>query len=260
MMKILVSVLAVVISATTLGCGLDDKAADSAKQIQMPATSVATLASSPLRVVIITDKTASTLHTRTEQVTLGDIQPIFDRLMESGGELRIGSIQENSNKPFLRLRIEQPPTKPLSPDFSENPFERAEQEADWNEIIGRWDRDYERWKVQSINAIDSYKKTVLPQLESPPNRKRTDVYSVLTRSDVALSETHRFRIQPVNVILLATDGEDNVRKHFSGLRSSAKVVVANGDGNIGVLQSLNPEKFESLAAALQFISSLTNWR
>jgi hypothetical protein len=56
-------------------------------------------------------------------------------------------------------------------------------------------------------------------------------------------------------MLLVTDGLHNVRQSPcpDALRSSARMIVVNGEGLMGILESYKPVRFEAVDAAIRYI-------
>jgi len=79
----------------------------------------------PIRMVVFQDKTGSSATTRTSQLNEDDFTAPIGLLRCTGGELAVGIVDDVSNIPLARLRIEPPPTLDEEHQAS-NVFERAQ--------------------------------------------------------------------------------------------------------------------------------------
>lgn len=219
------------------------------KEAALPVT-----AGPPVKIDVMADKTASTQRTRTQQLQPADVDQLIDLLRLRGGDLAVGLIQDQSNRTLLRLRVKVPPSEPEAPSQEGNAFEVAERmekyKADKNQaaILKR------EWQAEVDADVEQFRGELSALLEREPNFRRTDVWGAIWRADLFLSESDAGWPQPTHrYLILVSDAQDNVKQPATPLRSGAKLILVNGSASLGSIASLNPERFESVAAAFDYV-------
>lgn len=211
----------------------------------------------PVRVAVFLDLTASAGTARIA-VSLDDLAPLFDRLRSAGGEIGFGLIREDSNRPLIRCLVPPPPAPPAPPQrttgnvfVAVNAQRRDETERSTYEARRR------AWDAEANGRIATFSNAVGPFLAAPADAPVTDVTAALARGDLMLAEPTPFASAPPTIVLI-TDGVHNATPTIMPkLRSTARVVVVNGIGSLGVLDSMTPAPlcFESAAAAVRYIAN-----
>jgi hypothetical protein len=273
--KILILALAILLVAINGGCRVSDSSRSST--IQPSAQAMEQQASpaiadcgdlakdqqhpnqtpqrNPIRMAVFQDKSGSANTTRTEQLTEQDFASPIGLLRCTGGELAVGIVDDVSNTSLVRLRIEPPPTAPVVLDVS-NVFERAQQDAAFQERLNEYKEGVNKWRAETDSRAGAFLARISEVLQQKSNAKKTNVWSALSRADLFLNEsdatwprsTRRYAV-------FNSDGVDTARSKPVAIKSGARLIVVNGTGSTGVFQSLNPERFESVQAAFQFISA-----
>lgn len=209
----------------------------------------------PIRIATFQDKTGSSLSTRTEQLGENDFLTPINLLRCTGGELAFGLINDQSNRPLLRLRIEVPPAKPTEPKGG-NPFERAEREAAYENQLTEYEENLRIWESQTNKRVNTFMNALKPLLAQKANARTTSIWPAVARADLFLSEqdtdwprpTHRYAV-------FNTDAIDTAHSTPVTMRSEAKMLLINGVASVGVLEPLAPLRFESAQSAFRFISA-----
>lgn len=210
-----------------------------------PSEDVPVSASASLnKIALMIDKTGSASTAKFRQPSVDDLGEILQWLRDTGGELGVGLIRDESDRPMLRVRFDPPP--PATP-LPGNVFLRE------REVALRKAADSARRQVND-KRLDSFRHRLQELLAVPASARRSDILGAVKRGDLFLAEPEREWRKPVrHVLVLVTDGIDNVRKTPTALRSQASVLLVNGADSIGVLAFLHPIQFENLQAAANFI-------
>jgi len=205
-----------------------------------------------LRAVVIIDQSGSAPKNRIEPMTADQFQPLMDEIAEQGGELAVGTIQNNSNRPLERLRIEPPPTPPPSPPENQNPFERARQAAERSHETAKYERDIRSHKERVRQKIQRFREVLTEVLKRKRDANRSDIGRAIVRSELFLQEP-LVTDRPVSrFAILITDGLDNVTEELPAVKSGATYLLVNGTGAIGILSDLNAKTFESSSSAFSY--------
>ncbi|HZT36052.1 MAG TPA: hypothetical protein VFA15_09035, partial [Nitrososphaera sp.] len=207
-----------------------------------------------MKVVFMQDQTGSTNWTRTPQVLPSDFEPLREVFRRQGGEAALGLIRDDSNRGLVRKRFPAPLPKPQPPVENDDIFEDAEAADNFQKQIVQWERDCALREKQIDQLFTDFLAEIKPLLEQKANARRTDVWSAVTRGDLCLNEGNAGWPQPTHrYLVLVTDGLDNVGKSRAAFKSGARVLLVNGSATVGSLASLNPDRFESVRAAIQEI-------
>lgn len=208
-------------------------------------------ASRPVRIACVQDKSGSAALTRTPQLTLGDLAPLIELLRERGGELAIGIIHASLRLRMARLRIERPPAPPKSaPPGAGNPLDEAEQESARQDAQGKFDKKLADWEADVSSRLTVFHSELDVLLKAPSDSRSSPVWSAVSRGDLFLAESDTSWSQtPARYGVVLSDGEDNTVHDAPSLSAGAIWLIVNGDGKVGSLRKLNPERFESVPAA-----------
>lgn len=209
----------------------------------------------PALYAVFDDKTGSTASARITPIQEHDLLVLVDNLRLTGGELAYGLIGESTDRPLLRLRVGVPPARPIMQEV-QNAFERAEQEARFQEELEKYESDLKQWKKDVDRSVSSFLEAVRPRLLEKATAKRSPINSALTRSELFLNEpTDSWPVTPHRYIILNSDAIDTTKSARVTIKSGATLILINGSGSLGVIESLNPLRFESVQAALDHITA-----
>lgn len=208
-----------------------------------------------LRVALFIDQSESMDRARVPHVTHESLVPLLGRLQVSGGELAIGLIRDRSDAPLARVFVPAPPLAPVFPQTERpNIFEKARERKREDEEQARYDVRLREWKADAAARINAFVESTVPLLEAAADAPATDIHSALLRANVFVSEPNAFGRPVMNVVILLTDGVETVdtetRAQFS---APAELLVVNGTGTVGNLDTLHPVRFEALDAAIRYV-------
>lgn len=210
-----------------------------------------------VRIAVVIDKSGSAPRNRIPPMSPEQFKPFFDVLRERGGELAVGVIQEDSNRPLRRLRIAPPPPSPPPLPDNINPYD-MERLSQYGEAEKKYQGDLERRRHNLEDEILTFQDRLKSILDAAPNAKRSDIGRAVARAELFLQEptSHPHPIRRYGVLI--TDGADNVTGQIPPVESGATYVVVNGTGVLGVLDELSTRSFESPPAAFDFVSRLAS--
>lgn len=207
----------------------------------------------PLRVVVFVDQTISMDGARVAPVVAAQFAPVYERLALSGGELAVGLVRDDSDRPFARLFVPAPPDAPPARPQPKNVFEAAAARKREDAERARHEQTRRAWRSDITARQAIFARTVEPILSRPADAPSTDIWSALRRADVFLSEPNAFGRATRNVVILVSDGVETAsRAAAPRLSAPAQILLVNGAGEIGKLAPLAPIRFESLDAALRY--------
>lgn len=204
---------------------------------------------------IFDDKSRSANSARLAPLQEQDLRSLINVLRLTGGELSFGLIGERSDRPLLRLRVPLPPAPPVKRE-SQNAFERAEEDSAFLAAMESYETKRRQWETDVNERIATFMQAARPRLQQPAQDKATDIASALSRAEAFLNEpgavwpteTHRY-------VILNSDGIATTNRQPVEIKSGARLLLINGSGSPGTLASLQPLRFESKQAALDYIAA-----
>ncbi len=238
----------------------------------------------PLAISIINDVTGSAPEHRIQPVTLDQLKPIFDHLKQHGGEVAFISICDDSNRPALRITLDEPPRQlsasdlinpqpPVSPDKKGNPLKMTELVREYEAKIPNYQKDLnqdlqtveqhkeqiQKGQTESEQKLKQSEEQIKLLLSQTPNCQNTDIWGAVTRTNLFLNEdrsnwTHR----PQRYAVFITDGLHNTSHQPVQIESKTEILLVNGSGSVGVFQNLDYKSFESAPAAFRYLIESSN--
>lgn len=210
-------------------------------------------ACAPLKVSVIVDKSKSAPSTQTPQPRIEDLQPLLDLLATCGGELALGAIHDRRIDPFLRLRLDPVPQGPEQ-SRARNRLRQRHEQPRLNRLHEEQLEEWQEAMTARVEAFDSHAEELLAPA---PDANRSPVWDAVRRADLFLGEAETgWGLRARRVLLLVSDGIDDVNGRRSSMKSGASVLMINGAGQVGSLVSLAPQRFESFDAALRYVETL----
>lgn len=207
-----------------------------------------------VRVVVILDQSGSAPNNRIPQMHPEQFRPFFDVLENRGGEIAIGTIQSDSNRPLNRLQADPPPMPPPSLPDNLNPYEEVQRRAEIEQKMGEYRRKLGAREQNVQQKIQAFQDELKQVLNRKADAKYSDIRQAVIRAELFLREP-TVSDQPVQrFAILVTDGLDNVTKKLPAVESGATYLVVNGSGVLGILKKLNPKTFESPRAAFNYVA------
>jgi hypothetical protein len=224
----------------------------------------------PILVFGSLDKTGSAPSSKIPNAGSTDFQPIVEKIKQHGGEIRVGIICDDSDKPLASFYLAEPPTIPTAPDplpkagkvnLLELPKLRKEhsvkvadykkQMASYKILVAERNKEADRRSQDFTTKLDAL-------TSKPSSCQSTDIVGMVERGDLFLSETNRWKQTPEKFALLITDGIETRHTPPKSLRftSQPKVVLVSSGGQTGILQPLlgDSKPYESIASAVRFIT------
>jgi hypothetical protein len=200
---------------------------------------------------LMVDKSISARKTRTEQPGPQVLDIPIKLLRLVGGELRVGSIGDQTNDVLVRLKIDAPPVKPPAPDATNSPFRRRQIVNDYLKQLEAYEQSYQSWRAIAEPRIKVFLDEVTPLLAQKPNTNGSKVCVALSRAELFLNEEQPPRSD--RYVVLVSDGQDSGERACPPLSSGAKLILVNGSGALGSLTNLQPTRFESVEQAFESI-------
>jgi hypothetical protein len=207
----------------------------------------------PLRAIVDIDESRSMFSARVPRVSSSALAPLFERLENTGGELAVGLIRDRSDAPLLRLFVPAPPQPLVDRVMPRNVFGAAIAKKREEAERSRYALQRQVWHADAEARVNAFAGALAQHLEREPDAARTDIRSALVRANLFLAEPTTFDHPAKNIVLLITDGIDNVNADPPPMFSApAEILLVNGNGTVAYLAPLHPVRFESLDAALRF--------
>jgi hypothetical protein len=206
----------------------------------------------PVLYVVFDDKSGSVASGRITPLRERDLLTLIDSLRLTGGELAFGLIGDSTDRPLLRIRIPIPPARPVKAKV-QNAFERAEQDALFQERIEKFEAESKQRNNDIDQRVAAFMSAARPRLQERSVAKTSPINSALSRSELFLNEPATAWLRPPHrYIILNSDAIDTTKSALVPIKSGAKLVLINGTGSLGILGAQNPLRFESVQAALDF--------
>ena len=240
--------------------------------------------STPVKVVILIDKTVSADWSRIEGPKTQDVQSSLRLLKINGGELAVGNFCDDSNRPLERVRVEQQPllekvvfhhpVPPVEPKNKGNAFTYRKEKDQYKQelvkyktlrqndlqILADHNNSVQEWHSQSEEKINEFLTTqVKPILARPVNCGSSDIQGGINRAKLFLGESDlTWRQTPQKFAVFITDGLDNVGVQPVEFKSNAEVLLVNGAGGKGIFENIEHKAFESVPAAFRYLVTQVN--
>lgn len=224
----------------------------------------------PLHLAGILDKTRSTGPNKIPTYTEEQLKTIAEALQERSGEFRLLALCSDSDKVLAHLKIPvsaTPPTAPaaLPDENSVNTIEYAKLEQGYSQRVAEYktkkaefDRANQVQRKANEVEIAIFLKAAKSVLAASPTCKSTDIVGGIERVDLFLNERQPAGAMPVRkVAFFVTDGEHNTTAATKPpeMKSKPEIVVVSPGSGAGMLEQLQPTKFESIDAAIADILS-----
>ena len=191
-------------------------------------------------------------------------------LQERGGEFRLLALCSDSDKVLAHLKLPVPPTAPakvapLPEENTINSIEYAKLQENREAKVATYDKqkatfdraNQAQLKVNEVQ-IAIFLKAAKSILAAPPTCKATDIVGGINRVDLFLNERQPAGAIPGRkVAFFVTDGEHNTTAATEPpeMKSKPEIIVVSPGAGAGMLEQLQPIKFESIDAAIEDILS-----
>jgi hypothetical protein len=224
----------------------------------------------PLHLAGVLDKTGSTEPNKIPNYTEEQLKTIAKALQERGGEFRLLALCSDSDKVLVHLKIPVPATAPAavvplpeettinSIEYAKLQDEREAKVVEYNKQKAAFDRAIQVQHKANEVEIAIFLKAAKSVLSAPPTCKSTDIVGGINRVDLFLNERQPAGAMPVRkVAFFVTDGIHNTTAATKPLemKSQPEIVVVSPGAGAGMLEQLQPTKFDSIDAAIDDILS-----
>jgi hypothetical protein len=207
----------------------------------------------PVKVAVLADKTASSTENHIEAVAMSHVEALVRLVNKCGGAIALGLITDRSDRPLQRYSIEPPPTRPMAPPDNIPPFEFSERRAHYEDALNRYQQAEASRLEEKAPTRDQFFRAVRSLLERPATAQRTDMAGAVARADVFLSEREvNVQTNGRRVLVIVSDTLDNVHRSLPVLEAGATIVVATAGTVSRLIADLDPVRFESVQAAVDF--------
>ena len=214
------------------------------------------------------DKTGSATNNRIPQMSIEQVKPLLKLVSQQGGELRIATICDDSDRSMAKIQFDRSPAPPsvptaLPPNGTINSFKMAQlrrqhqqAESQYQTDRAAFDRAVQQRKTNNEGKTVAFLQQIKPTLEKTASCGSTDIVGVLQRGDLFLQEPGSAGSK--KVALLITDGIHNISTAPVKLpwHNSAEVLTVSGGKGVGILSNLKPRSFESIDAAIRYIEGI----
>ena len=224
----------------------------------------------PLRLAGILDKTGSTEQNKIPNYTEEQLTTIAKALQVRGGEFRLLALCSDSDKVLAHLKLSVPAkapatVAPLPEENTINAIEYAKLQEERGAKVAAYDKQkaaFDRANQAQLKAnqveIAIFLKAAKSILAAPPTCKSTDIVGGIKRVDLYLDERQPAGAIPARkVAFFVTDGEHNTTAATKPpeMKSKPEIIVVSPGSGAGMLEQLQPTKFESIDAAIADILS-----
>ena len=224
----------------------------------------------PIQIAAILDKTGSTGPNKIPDFTEEQLKTIAKALQERGGEFRLLALCSDSDKVLAHLKMHEPTTAPatvapLPEENTINAIEYAKLQEERDGKVAAYDKqkaafdraNQAQLKVNEVQ-IAIFLKAAKSVLAAPPTCQATDIVGGINRVDLFLNERQPAGAIPARkVAFFVTDGEHNTTAATKPpeMKSKSEIIVVSPGAGAGMLEQLQPIKFESIDAAIADILS-----
>lgn len=210
----------------------------------------------PIIVHVMVDQTKSMKLTSTETPSVGDFDPLIDKLAACGGYLKVTFIRDRPDQANLRLQFPEPPPLPDKPVKV-----REEEEYEFNDRMAAYSRqllglhdEMVRSRQQIEPSIQGFRRE-LKDLLGRPMANATDFNSALNDALVFLSVSGDvgWRKHPVKYLIINSDALDEKRKSLLKIPNEADVFWINTSTDDKALEGIRFTRCDDFATAVRRI-------
>lgn len=226
--------------------------------------------SSPVRIYVAIDRTASVSDSKIPSLKLDNLRPLLELVKNVGGEVRVAEVCTSSDLRLNSFYMPEPPLAPQPPaampkSGTVNPLQlpKLQKQYDlqaqaYQQQLSSYDRAVALRQQEAQRNSTEFTTKISKILEQPPNCKASDVVGTIERGDLYLSEAGNWRQPPRNIALLITDGLETARNNPKKVQfaSNPQVLLVSSGGRAGILQPLlgSNKPYESIEGAVRFIT------
>jgi hypothetical protein len=227
--------------------------------------------SPPFVIFIAIDKTGSVTTSKIPSLTIDQVKSLAQAVAKVGGEIRLGDVCTDSDRPLASFYISEPPTPLAAVELQKPTLQTAGNPLDLPKLNAEYRKQLASYQQQKaahdkeVAARDrlieqkmaTFTSSVAGLLKQSAKCGATDIVGMAKRADLYLNEPNsNWRQQPRRVAMLITDGLETVKAHPQPIEwtSKAEVVLVSSGGEAGILKPLlTNTPFESIDAAIRYV-------
>jgi hypothetical protein len=211
----------------------------------------------PLEIVLFKDQTPSRYTNGVPELSESDFETPLRLLQRYGGDLAIGWIRDQSNKPLMHCHFDEPPIpNAQKPQKKGNVFLREKATKKYAQDLHKDASLVSEWRQGNQKSLVDCRATIKEALQWHPDAPRTDIAGALRRAQLVFGEPQdSWLLPPQHYLVMVTDGFGNVSGPAPEMLLSTKLLLVNSAGTLGTLEPFKPLRFENLASAFRFIAS-----
>ena len=209
-----------------------------------------------VRVAVLQDKTRSSPGNRTPQIESADLQALVDVASVCGGEIGFSIIHPKGVQPLVRIRLDAPPAPlPVRPP-SGNSLDSRRETRERVEVEAANALHESEWADEQGSRLGAFEAKVAPLLAFPVDGGRSAIWGAIRAGLAFLNEPvapGRLQGQPAKFLAVISDGVETAGGRPLEVPADVTLIIVNGSGDAGDLESLRGTRFESIDAAFRFI-------
>lgn len=212
----------------------------------------------PVQVSVVVDKTGSADRNRTPQPDAAAFDPLYELLLQCGGEIAAGVFGSRDNGPLLRLRIDPPAAPPAPADPTLNPLQYDDQRREERKARALADSANLAREKDAYARIQAFDAELEPLLGQATAARCSDIAAGLRRMARFHNEpASNWAVAPRKYLIAVSDGDHNCGPQTLDPVPGVRVLAVNGAPGLGILAELHAVPLESYPAALHLIAAET---
>jgi hypothetical protein len=224
--------------------------------------SVPTRCGAPLIIVVTPDLSGSTAMNRTPVVQAADLDELVERTVRCGGEIALGDVAAESDKPLLRLYVPQPSAPPAGPAGGRSPLLARQERERYAAELAAFRRSDSLRTTAGERDARAFRQRATALLARPRDAQRSDVNGAVARMALFLSEpghaagNSAWTTPPRKVATLISDAEETAHRHpvTISLGADVEFYVVNGEPvSDSLIAPLKAQRFESFTALVRHL-------
>lgn len=127
--------------------------------------------------------------------------------------------------------------------------------AENDEILLEKQNQQEQWQATARQQIEEFKTQLEPKLNREANCQQTDIYSVITSTNLIFNEERvNWSQPPKKFALYVTDGLHDADGQPVKLTKDAELLLVNGSGSTGIFTEGTYKQFEGVPNAINYLT------
>ena len=258
--KATLAVLGILAVVALTACGQPDEVRSEPNKPDVPNGRSQHALVAPIMVCVLVDFSASIAHYGVKIPTVSDLTPLIDSIDRFGGELAVGTIQEDPSTPLLRLRLPPRERGLQPPSQSVDVFTRRKLVREFEKAQPEFEERERLRRAGNRALIEDFVQHLDEYLKRGATAQATDLWGNVRRCDTFLQEDVLYWMaqggqEPARHLLIVSDGRHNVdSSSFWDIDKGVTVTAVSGARGLGSLSEIKRLRwFESARAAVSFI-------